>query len=117
MSKLLSLFTGYGGPARDLDTYTWAPFNTGDWGIYAEAVARWALSTGNMPPAPVQPNRNGNPQLTAAFPAWLMGLPNGYLTDPDSGLTRTEAIELAGNGVVPQAAAVAYDLINRRYRL
>ena len=70
-----------------------------------------------MPPAPVQPNRNGNPQLTAAFPAWLMGLPNGYLTDPDIGLTRTEAIKLAGNGVVPQAAAVAYDLINRRYRL
>lgn len=107
----------YGGPARDLDAYTWAPFNTGDWGIYAEAVARWALSTGNMPPAPVQPNRNGNPQLTAAFPAWLMGLPNGYFTDPDIGLTRTEAIKLAGNGVVPQAAAVAYDLIHRRYGL
>ena len=92
----------------------WQPFNVTEWGVYAEAVARWTISTGNLPPAPVQPNRNGNPQLTAEFPAWLMGLPAGYLTDPDIGLTRTEAIKLAGNGVVPQAALVAYSLILSR---
>lgn len=92
----------------------WQPFNINEWGVYAEAVARWTITTGNLPPAPVQPNRNGNPQLTAAFPAWLMGLPNGYLTNPELGLTRTDIIKMAGNGVVPQAALVAYTHIHQR---
>lgn len=94
----------------------WQSFRVDEWGVYAEAIARWTLLTGNLPPAPVQLNRNGNPQVTAAFPAWLMGLPNGYLTNPNLGLTRTEIIKLAGNGVVPQAALVAYSLIEERVK-
>lgn len=86
----------------------WDTFNTPAWGKYAAAVARWALITGNPAPAPVEPNSNGRPRLTAAFPEWMMGLPAGYLTGEDVGLSRTQAVKLAGNGVVPQAAAWAF---------
>lgn len=89
----------------------WAPFKYELWGVYAEAVARWTLATGQTPPAPIQDNRNGNSQLTAEFAAWMMGLPAGYLDDPEVGLSRSEIIRLAGNWVVPQAALVAYSLI------
>src|SRR5699024_1032044 len=73
--------TRYGGESREEPE--WCPVNVRVWGAYAEAVARWALITGRQPPAPVQLNRNGNPQLTPEFPSWLMGLPDGHLTSPD----------------------------------
>lgn len=106
----------YDAPGVDSEPPTaaanaWSPFNDSAWGKYADAIARWSLVTGQQPPVPVQLNRNGNPQLTAEFPAWLMGLPDGYLNNPQIGLTRSEIIKLAGNGVVPHAAFVAYSLI------
>ena len=85
-----------------------APADSHDWGVFAEAVARWTLVTGNVPPCPVKLNRNGNPQLTPEFPEWLMGLPAGYLTAPELGLSRAATMKLAGNGVVPQAASHAF---------
>ncbi len=36
-----------------------------------------------------------------------MGLPAGWVTDPDLGLPRTAQLHILGNGVVPQQAAVA----------
>lgn len=93
----------------------WDPFNSAEWGRYALAIARWTLVTGHLPPAPLELNKAGNPWLTAEFPAWLMGLEPGYLTDPAIGLTRAEAIKLAGNGVVPHAAAAAFAAIMDRH--
>lgn len=101
-------YTLPGEPSKAVEDREWSPFNSQDWGVFAEAVARWTLITGNVPPRPVQMNRNGNPQLTPEFPEWLMGLPAGYLTDPELGLSRAAAIKLAGNGVVPQAALYAF---------
>jgi DNA (cytosine-5)-methyltransferase 1 len=37
----------------------------------------------------------------------MMGLPEGWLTDPEIGLTRSEQLKALGNGVVPQQAALA----------
>ena len=37
----------------------------------------------------------------------MMGWPAGWVTDPAIGLTRTEQLKAAGNGVVPQQAAAA----------
>lgn len=101
-------------------TRSWSPFNNAEWGKYAHAVARWAMVFGELPPAPVKPNTNGNPQLTAEFCEWLMGVPAGHITGEDIGLSRSEAIKLAGNGVVPHAAVAAftrlvYRLKNTRY--
>lgn len=36
----------------------------------------------------------------------MMGLPDGWITDVP-GITRTEALKLCGNGVVPQQCAEA----------
>lgn len=77
------------------------------WGRYAAAVARWEHLLGRPVPEPTQPGRNGRPVLAPPFVEWLMGLPEGWVTDPDLGLPRTRALQVLGNGVVPQQAAAA----------
>lgn len=37
----------------------------------------------------------------------MMGLPEGWVTDPDIGLTRAQQLKAIGNGVCPQQAAEA----------
>ncbi len=76
-----------------------------DWGEYAAAIARWETLTRPAPP-PTQPSRKGTPQLSPRFSEWLMGLPDGWVTDVP-GITRNEALRALGNGVVPQQAAAA----------
>lgn len=36
-----------------------------------------------------------------------MGLPDGWVTSPEIGLTRAQQLKALGNGVVPQQAGVA----------
>jgi DNA (cytosine-5)-methyltransferase 1 len=48
--------------------------------------------------------------LSARFAEWLMGLPDGWVTDVP-GLSRNEQLKLCGNGVVPQQAAHALRLM------
>ena len=77
-----------------------------NWGAYADAVARWEAVLGRPAPPPTQPSRKGTPQLSPRFSEWLMGLPDGWVTDVP-GITRNEALRALGNGVVPQQAAAA----------
>jgi DNA (cytosine-5)-methyltransferase 1 len=77
----------------------------GQWGQYAAAIARWEHITRPAPP-PTELGPKGNPRLSAAFSEWLMGVPAGWITDVP-GVTRNEALRMAGNGVVPQQAAAA----------
>lgn len=78
-----------------------------DWREYAPAVARWERVTGRLAPPPAEPGpRGGRPRLSPAFPEWMMGLPAGWITDTP-GVTRTDALRLCGNGVVPLQAAAA----------
>jgi DNA (cytosine-5)-methyltransferase 1 len=37
----------------------------------------------------------------------MMGLPEGWVTDPAIGITRNEQLKACGNGVVPQQAIAA----------
>lgn len=37
----------------------------------------------------------------------MMGLPEGWVTAPEIGLTRAQQLKALGNGVVPQQAALA----------
>lgn len=79
-----------------------------DFGQYAPAIERWGQVTGNPAPAPTKPSpRTGKPQLSSEFVEWMMGLPNGWFTDPELGLSRVQQLQLGGNGVVPQQAAYA----------
>lgn len=41
----------------------------------------------------------------------MMGLPAGHVTDPALGLTRVEMLKLCGNGVVPQQAKLALQIL------
>jgi DNA (cytosine-5)-methyltransferase 1 len=79
--------------------------NPQDWGIYADAIARWETLT-RPAPAPTQPSKKGTPQLSPQFSEWLMGLPAGHVTDVP-GLSRNDMLKALGNGVVPQQAAAA----------
>jgi len=73
-------------------------------GAYATAVRRQELAFGLGAPYPTEPGRLGRPRLSPAFCEWLIGLPAGWITDV---VGRTDAIRIAGNGVVHQAAAYA----------
>ena len=79
---------------------------TQPWGDYAAAIARWEHVLGRSAPQPTQSGRVGNPLLSARFVEWLMGLPEGWVTDAP-GITRNEALKALGNGVVPQQGAEA----------
>lgn len=77
-----------------------------DWGPYAAAVHRWEHALGRLAPAPTEPNSKGKPRLSPAFTEWMMGLPEGWVTDTP-GLKRADYLTALGNGVVPQQAAHA----------
>lgn len=84
-----------------------------DWGQYADAVHRWEALT-RPAPAPTEPNRFGNPRLTAEFASWMMGWPDGWVTDPELGLSRTQQLKIIGNGVCPQQAFEAITQLTAR---
>ena len=48
---------------------------------------------------------DGEPRLNTEFVEWMMGLPEGWVTDV--GLPYTAEIRLLGNGVVPEQGAHA----------
>lgn len=73
------------------------------WGKYEPTVRRWEKLT-RPAPIPTEPNKNGNPRLAAPFSEWMMGWPEGWVTDPEIGLPRTAQLKIIGNGVCPQQA-------------
>ena len=85
------------------------------WGKYADAIHRWEILTRPAPPA-TKPGRTGRPKLNPAFAEWMMGAPAGWTTDTP-GVTDTEALRMAGNGVVRQQAVAALRLMLNRMEL
>lgn len=77
-----------------------------DWGDYVEAVRRWERVVGAAP-IPTEMSPRGNPRLAPEFVEWMMGLPKGYVTSPEIGLSRRQQLQVLGNGVVPQQAEAA----------
>lgn len=86
-----------GGQAREMAT---------TWGKYEPAIRRWEALTREAAP-PTEPNKNGNPRLSAAFSEWMMGWPQGWVTDPDIDISRNDQLRIIGNGVCPQQATAA----------
>jgi DNA (cytosine-5)-methyltransferase 1 len=76
------------------------------WGKYQPAIQRWERIAGPAP-VPTEPNKNGNPRLSASFSEWLMGWPEGWVTDPAIGISRNDQLRIIGNGVCPQQAHAA----------
>lgn len=84
------------------------------WGVYAAAILRWEQLTRPAPP-PTILNTKGDPRLSSEFVEWMMGIPEGWVTD--CGLSKTSELKILGNGVVPQQAAAAItQLLDRAAR-
>lgn len=128
---------GMRGSSGDRMMPSWAVDHASSWGEYTAAIARWETILGRPAPAPTQHShswlkmiarrRSGGdprpagyrgslaprPQLAPRFVEWMMGLPEGWVTDvptiaaKPSGL-RNAALSLLGDGVVPQQGASAY---------
>lgn len=77
-----------------------------DWGPYAAAVHRWEPIVGRRAPAPTELTERGKHRLSPRFTEFMMGLPDGWITDTP-GIKRNDALKMCGNGVVPQQAAAA----------
>lgn len=90
------------------------------WGKYAEAIALHEQVFGRPAPEPTQiSQRNGKPQLSARFVEFMMGLPEGWVTDiPTEVLVdsprksvRNAQLSLLGDGVVPAQGAAAFSFL------
>jgi len=68
------------------------------------SIARFDMS---MQEVPNPLDKDG--KLNAAFVEYMMGLPNGWVTDV--GLSRSQQLKILGNGVVPQQAYYALKMI------
>ena len=75
--------------------------------LYLPAVHRWEEILGRKSPRWTIIGDNGKPKLNPMFSEWLMGLPNGWVTSPEIGLSYGRQLMILGNGVVPQQAEVA----------
>jgi DNA (cytosine-5)-methyltransferase 1 len=83
-----------------------------NWGKYEPAVRRWESVLGRSAPAPTNPDgKDGAHRLAAEFVEWMMGLPEGWVTDLEIGLKRNDQLKALGNGVVPQQAEMALQLL------
>lgn len=76
----------------------------GPFGVYTAAVRRWEGVLGRPAPSPTELNSKGKPRLNPEFASWMMGLPDGWVTSPEIGLTRAQQLKAIGNGVCPQQA-------------
>jgi DNA (cytosine-5)-methyltransferase 1 len=76
---------------------------------------------GRSAPAPAFLNQDAGPRAAPAFVEWLMGLDQGWVTDPSMGLSHAQQLTALGNGVLPrqtaQALAELVPLTTRRHLL
>ena len=77
-----------------------------EWGHYAPAIERWERTISRPAPAPTDDGK-----LSSRFVEWMMGLPAGYITS--LGLSRTAELTMLGNGVCPQQASLALEVLGR----
>lgn len=97
------------GPVPDPGGRSSASAGEADWGRYAEAIRRWANVTGRPPPHPTERGLWGQTRLAPRFSEWLMGVPEGWVTDLP--LPYFAQHRILGNGVVPQQAIGALQVL------
>lgn len=83
----------------------------GSFGPYTATIERWERVLGRPAPPPTEPGVGDRPRLSPAFVEFLMGLPDGWVTDPTLGVPRAAQLKALGNGIVPQQMALAVRLL------
>ena len=78
------------------------------WDRFGSAIYQWESVLGRSAPDPAV-WRTDRWRLNPMFVEWLMGLPEGHVTG--RGLSVAQELKLLGNGVVPQQARLALDLL------
>ena len=91
-----------GSLPREADGY-----GTEEWGKYEDAIRRWETVLGRPAPSPLEKGTRGKMRLSTRFSEWMMGWPEGWVTDPAFGLGQHDRCRLIGNGVMPQQGAEA----------
>lgn len=89
------------------------PDDSGKFGAWTPTFERWSKTVGRSCPELLELNNNGRMVISARFTEWLMGLPDGWITDV-AGIGRRTALTMCGNGVVPQQAAAALRLMIKK---
>lgn len=79
------------------------------WGRFGEAIRRWEAATGRQAPQPNERGTRGQARLSPLLSEWMMGLPEGFVTD--LALPYYAQHRVLGNGVVPQQAIAALRLL------
>jgi DNA (cytosine-5)-methyltransferase 1 len=79
------------------------------WERYEAAINRWGIVTGEKPPPATVFSARGKygASLNPAFAEWMMGWPDGWVTNPAVGIKRRDQLRIIGNGVCPQQAVAA----------
>ena len=81
--------------------------NAGRFGTMPRSQSRYdSRSTMHLQEVPTPLDQG---KLNAKFVEYMMGLPNGWVTDV--GLSRSQQLKILGNGVVPQQAEYALELL------
>lgn len=94
----------------DSDAASRPPGTQTDWGDYEPAIRRWELLLGRPSPSPTQLTERGRHRLSPVFVEWMMGLDEGHVTSID-GISRANQLKMLGNGVVPQQAQAALQIM------
>ena len=98
---------------RRMERYGTATMPTvaaGGFGDYGPAIARHTEAIGRPAPSPTEIGPKGGERLSPRFTEWMMGLPEGWITDVP-GLSRNDQLSLCGDGVVPQQASAALEYL------
>lgn len=82
------------------------------WAPYRPAIQRWETAT-RLAPEPTVLNGQRKPRMNPAFPEWMMGWPDGWVTDVR--ISRAEQLWVIGNGVCPQQALAALAALMEDY--
>ena len=81
----------------------------GPWGRFEAAIKQWEQIT-RPAPSPVKPDgKDGANRLSAEFAEWMMGIPQGWVTNV--AIKRNAQLKALGNGVVPQQAEHAIRML------
>lgn len=82
-------------------------FGIESFGEYQGRVRHWEDVTGVLAPIPSRLPNKGRYNISPKFSEWMMGLPQGWVTGDDLGLSNRQQLKIIGNAVVPLQALLA----------